>query len=479
MSELSISSPPKGTIIAMIQRAFIAITLFLFFGPALLHACTCSNQAPGTCPGLQKDDVVFLGTVASIETAPSPADAPVPVTPVTHYRFRVDEKFAGPNTPEIDVYSGGDDGDCGFVFKKGPQYVVFTQQETEGRLFSTLCNGTRVASDARALLPQLRAMRQGERVASVFGVIRRTNPPLLEPVDDPDDPLGHVTLKLRSQYDRFSTATDADGVYSFYDVHAGDYHLTANLPARMELTEKTLPGALPPVKIPAGACDEFDIDALPTGKIRGSVLGPDGKPLHLASVELYRSNRYEDARPGLWGFQGDKGVFEFDHIGPGDYLLVFNRMNRKDPNTPFPRVFYPGAPDASEAQPIHLEDGQQLLKVNFKLKAAYPTRKVHVHLKWTDGRLPGDIYVTAKASDGENPAARKIVDGLFEFTLLDDADYTFIAGEDSDPSRAGVRPGGKACDVPAHIDTPPVTVSGSDADTKQITLVFPSIACSD
>ena len=62
-------------------------------------------------------------------------------------------------------------------FKKGEKYIVFTQQEVEGRLFATICNGTRPQPRGRALIPQLRAMRNGQQVASVFGVLRRADPP--------------------------------------------------------------------------------------------------------------------------------------------------------------------------------------------------------------------------------------------------------------------------------------------------------------
>ena len=304
----------------MIHRALLTLAFLLFFIPANLLACTCSKEPPGKCPGLQSDDVVFLGTVTGIfaventpaannpATAPDATAAPDAAAntqaaadaaaqannPIIRYHFHINERFAGPDSPDIDVFSGGDDGDCGYNFKKGDQYIVFTQQETEGRLFATICNGTRRAADGRALLPQLRAMRNHDRVASVFGLLHRADPPLLAPSDDPDDPLPNIKLKLRSKDDRFATSTGPDGVYSFYDVHAGEYQYTADLPARFEFTQKTLKGGLPPFKIPNEACYEYNVSALPTGKIRGGVLGPDGKPLQLASVELYRSDRYDD-----------------------------------------------------------------------------------------------------------------------------------------------------------------------------------------
>jgi hypothetical protein len=455
----------------MMQRLFLAATLFLLFVPSGLYACTCSKLPPGKCPGLQSDDTVFLGTVTEISAvAPdassaeaataaantndaNPGAAPQDVTPITRYHFHIDEKFAGPNSPDIDVFSGGDDADCGYYFKKGEQYIVFTQQETEGRLFAVVCSQTRPASEGRAILPQLRAMRNHDRVASVFGVLRRSDPPLLAPTDDPEDPIPHIKLKLRSKDDRFSSSTGLDGVYSFYDVHAGEYVYTADLPARFEFSQKTLKGGLPPFRIPSGACYEYNVNALPTGKIRGSVLGPTGKSLKIASVELYRAERFDPTKPGLWGFQGADGKFEFDHIGPGEYLLVFNRMDRLDPNSPFPRTFFPGEPQQSDAKIIKMKDGQQILNANIKLQDGYPTRTVKVQLKWEGGRPPGEVTVTAQAEKGDNPAAQKISDGLYEFTLLQSTSYTFSAWEDLDPQRATQRRNQPACTIPARIDS--------------------------
>jgi hypothetical protein len=464
------------------RRVYMALYVFFSFAPHFALACTCSKAPPGACLGLQKDDVVFLGTVVEIEDVPAPpSGAPgsgiSTSTPVIRYHFRVDERFAGDYAPDIDVFSGGNDGDCAFRFRKGEQYLVFPDRAEDDRLFATICSGTRPASDGRALLPQLRAMRNGERVASVFGVLRRSDPPLLAPSDDPDDPLPRIQLKLRSHDDRFSTSTGPDGVYSFYDVHAGEYIFSASLPARMEFTQKTLKGGLPPFRIPNGACYEYNVDALPTGHIRGSVLGPNGKPIEIASVELYRADHYADSRPGLWAFQGDAGVFDFAHIGPGDYLLVFNRMNRLNPNSPFPRSFFPGAPNLDEAKSIHLKDAQQLFRVNIRLSEAFPTRKIRVLLKWAGGRPQGEVTVTATADQGENPAAHKIDDSVYQFSLLESAQYTISAWEDLNPQRGSAHRGAPACLVPARIEAPPAVVSGSDLASKQVTLVFAGPEC--
>ena len=468
-----------------------AVTLFLFISYAA-EACTCSQDAPGRCPGLQQGDVVFLGTVTAMEdiayALPRASDAAGPAVDIvaarlTRYRFRIDERFASADISSevstIDVFSGGEDGDCGYRFKANGQYVVFTHQGTEGRLFATICGGTRPAGDARALLPQLRTMRDGQRVASVFGVLRRADPPFLAPENDPADPLANVSLKLRSRYDRFQTNTDAYGVFTFYDVHAGEYNFTADVPPRTELTQKPGAGGLSPFRIPNGACYEYDVNALPTGHIRGSVLGPAKKPLPVASVELYRAGSYSDSRPGLWAFQGATGFFDFDHIGPGEYILVFNRTDRVDPNSPYRRTFYPSVADPADAKPIRLKDGQQLSNVALRVQEAYPNHPLRVRVKWEGTRPPGKVTVMAKADVGDNPAAQKLADGLYQFTLLDSTSYTISAWEELSPQRPGSAPrrGGTACATPARLDAGPVVVQGSDSETKEISLSFASPVC--
>jgi hypothetical protein len=507
----------------MLGRSLLVCLLAIPFFSIATRGCTCSDAAPGACPGLQPGDVVFMGTVTAMEdiayappkapdaaepssdasgdaaAAKPPAAADAAAKPnsvvdtiaarLTRYHFRIDERFAPATADalaeEIDIFSGGDDGDCGYRFKAGEKYVVFTHQGTEGRLFATICSGTRPVADAKALLPQLRAMRSGQRVASVFGTLRRSEPPFLSLPDDPDEPLPHVSLKLRSRDDRFETSSNSEGVYTFYDVHAGEYNFTARLPVKMELTHRSQTGGLARFTIPNDACYEFDVNALPTGHIRGTVLGPDGKPLPIASVELFRAGNYSDTKPGLWGFQGAQGAYDLDHVGPGEYILVFNRMNRNDPNSPYPRAFYPGVGDVSDAETIKLKEGQQLAKVNMTVKDGYPTHLLRVQLKWQGVRPAGSVTVMAKADTGENPSAQKLADGSYEFTLLESANYSVSAWEDLTPRRAAAAPAragrhkvkAEVCSPPARIDAEPVAVAGADKDTKAITLTLAGSAC--
>src|ERR1700728_4142020 len=219
----------------MLGRFLLACLLLIPAVPIATRGCTCSDASPGACPGLQAGDVVFVGTVTGVEciayalpkaaassdpppdqtgnasTKPPAPDASVKAAAtadaiasrLTRYHFRIDERFAPAQASalaeEIDIFSGGEDGDCGYRFKAGQQYVVFTHHGTEGRLFATICSGTRPVSDAKALLPQLRAMRNGQRVASVFGVAAGTGPAIP----------GAARGSRRASAERFAEATVA------------------------------------------------------------------------------------------------------------------------------------------------------------------------------------------------------------------------------------------------------------------------------
>jgi len=103
----------------MIRGRVVVLLLLFLIAPAVARACVCSKAPPGMCPGLQKDDVAFVGTVTAAENVAQ--DPNTPTAPaVVRFHFRINERFAGENTSEIDIFAGGDDCDqtikLGFYF---------------------------------------------------------------------------------------------------------------------------------------------------------------------------------------------------------------------------------------------------------------------------------------------------------------------------------------------------------------------------
>jgi hypothetical protein len=410
--------------------------------------------------------VIFVGTVLDIENPPSD-DGGLGGPGLSRYHFRIDENIAGTASKEIEVYSGRGGADCSYHFRQNQQYLVFPHQGDDSRLFATICSPTRSIEEAQAILPQLRAIRDHQRVASVYGILRSAQQPYASVSDDLlGQVLSNTRIELRSEDKTFVAVTDANGAYAFYGVPEGEYHFAGNLPEHLEFAQEILGGPLPPLKLPEHACFETDLTALPTGRIRGHVLGPDGKPLAFAAAYLFRRDKYTSIPNGGWyeAQDRDKGYFEFRNVGPGDYLLVYNNTGRMDADEPYPRTFYPGVPDLKSAKVIHLEGGQKVDDADIKVSGGWPTRGITVRFVAETGELPDINYVAGTSSDGRSTTEQLVSPGLYTISILKGMRYDFH-GE------------GYCSATKNNSATESIQVDGSDDSASEFTLTFRGAGC--
>jgi len=165
---------------------------------AEVWACSCvTTGEPGPCAKLTPTEVVFVGTLLSVENPPYEISMENPGEEQSRYRFRIDEKISGLGEEhEIDIYSGRSGGDCSYHFAKNQKYLVFPNRNND-RLVVTICSRTRPFNFAQAILPQLRAMRDGNPVASVYGLLQVGQQPYLSVTDDvPPQPLRNTRIEL-------------------------------------------------------------------------------------------------------------------------------------------------------------------------------------------------------------------------------------------------------------------------------------------
>jgi hypothetical protein len=415
---------------------------------------------------------MFVGTVTNIENAPDERRG-ADQSGTARYHFQVEENINGVNVKEMEVYSGRGGGDCSYHFQLGQKYFVDPYEEN-GQFFAVICSETQPAADAIALLSELRARRDGKQHASLFGVLRKTQQPYASVMSaDYDRPLSGITVELRGSDRKFSSQTDANGVYRLYGLPADTYHFTAILPAELELGQTILSEPQPPITIPENACYQQDLEALPLGRIRGRVLNPDSVPLKYADVELFREDLYKEGERGWWEFQGEKdGHFEFDHLAPGKYIIVFHNSNRSDPNIPYARTFYPAAPDLKSATPITIEEGQQFLNADIHVSGGHPTRELTLRLCWNANPTPEDVYFSVLGSDGSRAIAMKLSPGVFRVTILHDIHYTIYAYQD-----CGLRWEGDTGTPIGARETDRIEVDGSDSRTTDATVSLQDTEC--
>jgi hypothetical protein len=447
------------------------LTLLTFLTP-VSWGCSCSRPGPSKCPSLKEGGPLFVGTVTDIENPPDESHG-ADKSGTSRYRFRVDENINGLTAKQVNVYSGRGGGDCSVHFQLGHTYLV-NPYENKGTLTAGICSETQPIETAEPLLSELRARRDGKRYASIYGRLERTQQPYgSTSYEGYDQSLPDVRVELIGAGKRLSVTTDSKGVYRLYDVPAGTYRFSADLTANLELAQSILSGPIPPVQLPIGACYQQDLSALPTSRIRGRVVGPDGLPVKNVGVALFRSDRYSERETGWWEYQGEgKGYFEFKNVAPGTYVLVVHNSDRPDPDQPFARTFYPSALDLNSATPIVVGDGEQVLNADIHVKPDRATREIKVRVNWMDKPVPDDVYVDARASDGEQLYAEKLSSGVYKLSILRDVHYTVFAEQD-----CGVRVEGNAAYPIGQRETPQVSVDGSDERSGEITLSLQTNTC--
>jgi hypothetical protein len=216
-------------------------------------------------------------------------------------------------------------------------------------------------------------------------------------------PLAGVRIRLKDgEQLSLESITDTEGQFTFYDVPRGTYRVDADLPPGLELAQTILSGPPPPIEIADRACMEREITALPEASITGHVINDSGEPVELARVALYRDELYGrrgGPAPRTELQQGSK-PFVFDHIAPGNYILVFNERDGRDPDAPFGRTFYGDAHDLTQAQQLVVSEADTLIAADIHVRGGAETRKIRVNVIGVDGQPYEDAYLSLQPGGG-------------------------------------------------------------------------------
>ncbi len=156
------------------------------------------------------------------------------------------------------------------------------------------------------------------------------------------------------------TTSDAAGRFVFDGIAPGTYRITADATGYLQ-PEYSAGDAL--VLAPAQIVKDLQLKLTPQGEISGRVLADPDHPLAGVEVVALRSLQAGNARRMIRAAEtrsGALGEFRLTDLPPGNYLLAANRPLRIRilPDAAFIATFYPSAPDANGAVPVHLTAGQ-------------------------------------------------------------------------------------------------------------------------
>lgn len=203
-------------------------------------ACSCVADfgADKPCETYWGTDSLFLGRAVSVEVVEDEEAGEIRLPPLwsRRFQFEVLEGFIGVEGPTVEVWTGRGGGDCGYTFKIGETYLVYSGRAKDGRLHTSICGPTQRASRAADAIAYARRVAAGTAQASLYGRVQLEQDIELMPTSDHGVP--DVTVDIEGpRGERFLVVTDQQGYFEIKGQLAGKYTLRARMPR-----------GLPPIK---------------------------------------------------------------------------------------------------------------------------------------------------------------------------------------------------------------------------------------
>lgn len=249
-----------------------------------------------------------------------------------------------------------------------------------------------------------------------------------------------------------AATTDNQGGFEFKDLPAGSYRLRAApspytaqyLPIEYGAKKPSGPGSIDPGK-PIDVADGQTVGsvtiALPRGSvIAGRVTDETGAPL--ARVQV-RASLFTPGNPRGMGFNGsstdDRGQFRLFGLQPGDYVIAAEGRNNTFvlPNMNVPAdqdqtglltTYYPGTPDETEAQRVHLDAGAELAGVDIRMASGrlFHLSGVVVDSQGQPARASGMLQHRALGASFQSFGFSSDQQGRFQMQNVPPGDYRLI-----------------------------------------------------
>ncbi len=209
---------------------------------------------------------------------------------------------------------------------------------------------------------------------------------------DTGKPLHRATVVVAAPDDRFRMPPDGrralttdDGAWEIADLAAGKYVITVSKAGyvKTQYGQRYARERARVVELrDAATLTRLDIQVLKAGVIAGRIGDEAGDPITPAVVNLQQV-RYVDGVPTLQsvaegmmsvlmgGLTDDRGEYRIHGLGPGTYYVsaATDAISTGAPGqtSQLAATYYPGTANVSEAQPVTVGAGEELLNISFNL----------------------------------------------------------------------------------------------------------------
>lgn len=416
------------------MNIFVRFTWLLFAAVLLLSAaksvaaCSCAGEGL-PCQSFGAARAVFVGKVTGAkEQRESRMEDGTKITyDVGEIHFKVEESFLGVKGQTATIFSGTGGGDCGYWFVRGERYLIYAYGDSVDKLYTNICTRTRPLADAEEDLAFLRSLPRKGTGARIFGNVSGAQKDSSSDAWRTAKPLAGITVKIEGKRRTYDAVTDEEGNYELTGLESGKYKVRAVLADYYYEDEYSTRE----VEVNDRGCVREDFVAHNDSRIAGRVVDEEGRGVAEFNVELIPANSPDTMRlTGLDETWTDEaGRYEIERVAPGRYLLGINITSSPTLKSPYPRTFYPGVTERSQAAVITIGLGQKLTDINIQLPVKLIERTVQGFVVWPDGRPAAnvDIYLedVNRPDRCINDCSAK-TDAQGRFTLQGFAGYTYI-----------------------------------------------------
>lgn len=377
----------------------LGVVILVSLASPTANACSCGGGG-APCESFGTASAVFAGTVIAVRENSPPKKIDRNETdwlPRLVYKFSIQQAYSGVAGTEVEVFTGGGGGDCGYQFKVGQRYLVYAHLYKE-RLTTSICTRTQLFSRATEDLAFLGTLASAGPGVTIHGSITR-------PPGAPDEPFSpDISIVIEGESQRREVRPDSEGKFSISGLPAGKYKTTLNLPDAL-----TTWRAESELTVTDRGCAAVGWYITDNGRVNGRVLNADGEPVARILVGLVRPGSNPKENHEKLDRTDDEGNFKFSGVSRGRYLIAINHTRfpeLKDPTKSYPPSFYPGVEDETHAQTINVGPGEKVNDLVVRIPSKRPASIVKISVVWSDGTpVPKANITISDATQSESTIA--------------------------------------------------------------------------
>ncbi len=331
-----------------------------------LRACIClSHTSP--CGAYLSADLVLVGLVTQV-------DPFIPAEPFHLQRtvVAVERGYKGIKAGEtLEIHQPSHD--CAPRFKQAGRYLLYVTRSSSGKYWEVRgCGRSGVVERAADDLRFLNALPGSLDRSRLSGT--------LEHYDDTPDKgfslvgaLGHTKVHITGKR-KLVLETDENGVFEAYDLPAGKYTITLEIPAGLKLRfpmafigsdfKVSSDRRSVTVRLYSNMCSGCDFVLSSDTSLSGRVMTSDGVPRKDICVDLRPVNLEASKYFRIFDCTSKDGSYFLKEMPPGEYVLVVNYLRL---NSEMPTLYFPGVQERDRAKIVIVRPGDHLEGLDIRL----------------------------------------------------------------------------------------------------------------